>query len=61
MKTHPKSKPGLMRSEKSLLAILWNPHGFHVVTMLRPGDSFNASWLVDGNFVSLAEKLFPAG
>jgi hypothetical protein len=29
-------------SMKTLLIVLWNPHGFHVVTMLPPGESFNA-------------------
>jgi hypothetical protein len=32
----------------------WNLHGFHVVTMSSPGESFNASWFIYQNF-------FPSG
>jgi hypothetical protein len=39
----------------------WNPHGFHVVTMLPPGASFNASWLIDQNLVPLLDRFFPGG
>jgi hypothetical protein len=48
-------------SIKSVPAVLWNHHKFHVVTMLTPRVSFNASWFIDGNLVPLVEKLFPAG
>jgi hypothetical protein len=44
-----------------MLTVLWNPHGFHVVTMLPPGASFNAPWLIDENLVPLLDKFFSTG
>jgi hypothetical protein len=46
-------------SRKSILAVLWNSHGFHVVPILPLRASFNASWFIDGNLVPLVEKFFP--
>jgi hypothetical protein len=48
-------------SRKSTLTVLWNFRGFHVVTVLPPGASFNASWPFDENFVSLLDIFFPVG
>jgi hypothetical protein len=45
-----------MASRKSILTILWNPHGFSVVTILPPGASFNASWFIDQNLVPLLDR-----
>jgi hypothetical protein len=44
-----------------MLTVLWNPHGFHVVTMLPLGASFNASWFIDQNLVPLLDRFFPGG
>jgi hypothetical protein len=41
-----------------MLAILWNPHGFHVLTMLPTGASFNAARFIDQNLVPLVAKFF---
>jgi hypothetical protein len=43
-----------------MLAVLWNPQGFHAVAMLSPRVSFNVSWFIDGNLVPLVENFFPA-
>jgi hypothetical protein len=43
-----------------MLTVLWNHHGFHIVTMLPPKASFNTSWLIDGNLISLFDKFFQA-
>jgi hypothetical protein len=44
-----------------ILTVLWKPHGFHVVTRLPPGESFNASWFIDQNLVLLVHSFFPYG
>jgi hypothetical protein len=44
-----------------MLAVLWNPHGFRVMTMLPPGELFNASWFRDHNLVPLIQSFFPSG
>jgi hypothetical protein len=46
---------------KNMLTVLWNPHGFHVLTMLPAGASFNAAWFIDQNLVPLVAKFFPRG
>jgi hypothetical protein len=46
---------------KTMLTVLWNPDGLHVVTMLPPGESFNASWFIDQNLVPLVQSFFPSG
>jgi hypothetical protein len=48
-------------SEKSMLTVLWNLHGFHVVTMLPPGTSFIASSLINENFIPFFDKFSRAG
>jgi hypothetical protein len=44
-----------------MLTVVWNPEGFHVVTMFLPRASFNASWFIDGNLAPLLEKFLVAG
>jgi hypothetical protein len=44
-----------------MLTVVWNPHGFHVVSILLPRGLFNAPWFMDGNLVPLLERFFPAG
>jgi hypothetical protein len=46
---------------KSMLTVLWNPQGFHVVTMLPPGELSNASWFIDQNLLPLVQSFFPSG
>jgi transposase len=46
-------------TRKSMLTVLRNPHGFHVVTMLPPGASFNATWFIEQNLVPLTDAFFP--
>jgi hypothetical protein len=48
-------------SGKSMLAILWNSDGFHVVTMLPPRTSFNIPWFINEHLAPLVEKFSPAG
>jgi hypothetical protein len=48
-------------SRKSMLTVLWNPHEFHIVTMLPLGISFKASWFVDQNLVHLLHRFFAGG
>jgi hypothetical protein len=43
-----------------MMTVLWNFQGFHVVTMLPPRTSFNASWFIDVNLVPLLENFFLA-
>jgi histone-lysine N-methyltransferase SETMAR len=57
----PEVENRTVASRKSMLTVLWNPHGFHVVTMLPPRASFTAPWLIDGNLVPLLDKFFPTG
>jgi hypothetical protein len=33
--------------------MLWNPHGFHVVTILPAEQSFHSEWNADSNLGSL--------
>jgi hypothetical protein len=51
----------IIASRKNMLAVLWNPHRFHVVPMLPLRASFNAVWLIDGTLSPLIGKFFPAG
>jgi hypothetical protein len=46
-------------TRKRMLTVLWNPHGFHVVTMLPPGALFNTTWFIEQNLVSLLDAFFP--
>jgi hypothetical protein len=48
-------------TRKSMLTVLWNSHGFHVVTMLSPGASLNATWFIEQNLVRLLDAFFPNG
>jgi hypothetical protein len=48
-------------SKKRMLTVLRNPHDFRVVTMLPPGESFNASWFINQNLVPLVQSFFPSG
>jgi hypothetical protein len=41
-----------------MLAVVWNPHMFHVVTMLSSRLSFKVSWFIDENLVPLVEEFF---
>jgi hypothetical protein len=47
--------------QRSITAVLWNPHWLHVVTMFPPRALFNASRFVNGHLVPLLEKSFSAG
>jgi hypothetical protein len=44
-----------------MLTVLWNAHGFHVVTMLSPDESFSAAWFIGQNLVPLVQSFFPSG
>jgi hypothetical protein len=44
-------------STKTTLTVRWNPHGFRVVTVLPPGESFNVLWFIDQNLVPLVQFL----
>jgi hypothetical protein len=44
-----------------MLIFLWNPDGFHVVTMLPPRTSLNIPWFINEHLVLLVEKFPPAG
>jgi putative flippase GtrA len=57
----PEGENTTIASAKTMLMVLWNPHGFHVVTMLPLGESFNASWFIDQNIVPLIQSFFPSG
>jgi hypothetical protein len=48
-------------SQRSMSTILWNPDGFHVVTILPAGQSFTAPWFIDRNLQPLIDKFFPDG
>jgi hypothetical protein len=48
-------------TEKHMLTVFCNPDGFHVVTILPRGASFNTTWLIDGNPVPLRDQFFPGG
>jgi hypothetical protein len=43
-----------------MFALVWNPHMFHVITMLPSRVSFKVSWFVDENLAPLVEKFFLA-
>jgi hypothetical protein len=45
-------------SQKSMLAGLWNPDAFHVVTILPARHSFRAPWFRDQNLQPLVDKFF---
>jgi hypothetical protein len=60
MKTHVKSKTAPLPPDKIRRLSMESPW-FHVAAMLPPRASFNASWFIDGNLVSLVEKFFSAG
>jgi hypothetical protein len=38
-----------------MLTVVWNPHGFHVVTMLLSGASINGLWFIDQNLVPVLD------
>jgi hypothetical protein len=46
---------------KDMVTVFWNPDGFHVVTILPKGASFNTAWFTDGNLVPLRDQFFPGG
>jgi hypothetical protein len=60
MKTRLKSKWNRC-VQKSMPTALWNPQGFHVVTMHPPRASFNASCFIDGKVVPWLENSFRLG
>jgi hypothetical protein len=41
-----------------MLTVFWNRDGFHVVTILPKGASFNAAWFIDGNLALLGDEFF---
>jgi hypothetical protein len=48
-------------TQKHKLTVFWNPEGFQIVPTLPTGASFNAVWLIDGNFMPLRNHSFPGG
>jgi hypothetical protein len=44
-----------------MLTALLKAYRFHVVKMLQPGASFNASWFINHNVVPLLGRFFPGG
>jgi hypothetical protein len=56
----PEVENRTVMSSKSLLIVLCNPYGFHVIAMLPSTASFNTSWFMDENLIPLVEKFFPA-
>jgi hypothetical protein len=57
----PEAENGTIASTKTMLTVIRNPHSFHIVTMLSPGESFNASWFMAQNLVPLFQSFFPSG
>jgi histone-lysine N-methyltransferase SETMAR len=57
----PEVENRTIASTKTMLTVLWNPHGFHVVTMLPPGESLNALRFRDQNLAPLIQSFFPSG
>jgi hypothetical protein len=51
----------IIPSRKNMPTVLWNPHEFHVMTMMRAGESFDAPWFIDQNLIPLAEKFSSMG
>jgi hypothetical protein len=60
-KRMPEGENGTITSTKIMLTLLWNPHDFHVVTMLPPAESFSASWFRDQSLVPFVQSFFPSG
>jgi hypothetical protein len=44
-----------------MLTVLRNRHRFHIVAILPPGVSFNATWFTEQNLVPLLDAFFPNG
>jgi hypothetical protein len=57
----PELENRIIACTKTLLMVRWNLHSVHVMTMLPPGKSFNASWFIDQNLVPLVQSFFPFG
>jgi hypothetical protein len=51
----------IIPSRKSMPSVLWNSHGFHVMTMLHARASFASPWFIDQNLILLVEKFFSMG
>jgi hypothetical protein len=51
----------IIASKKTMLTVLWNLHGFHVVTMLPSGELFNVLWFIDQDLVPLVQSFFASG
>jgi hypothetical protein len=43
------------------VTIIWNPHGFRIVTILPQEVSFNAATFIDQNLMPLVAEFFPRG
>jgi hypothetical protein len=52
----PEVENKTIHSRKSMPTVLWNPHGFPVMTMLHSRVLFDAPWFVDQNLIPLVEK-----
>jgi histone-lysine N-methyltransferase SETMAR len=44
-----------------MLAVFWNPDGFHVVPIWPASHSFTAPWFIDQNLQPLIDKFFQNG
>jgi hypothetical protein len=51
----------IIASRRSMSTDLWTIHGFDIGTMLPLDVSFNASWFVDQNLISLLDRFWPGG
>jgi hypothetical protein len=51
----PEKEGHTVRSAKFMLAIVWNPNGFHLINVLSKGIKFNTSHYITDIFVSLLE------
>jgi hypothetical protein len=48
-----------VHSEKSMSTIVWNPSGFHLITVLSKGIKFNANHYITDILVQLLESRIP--
>jgi hypothetical protein len=55
----PEVENRTIASTKIMPMVLLNLRSFHFVTMLPPGESFNASCFIDQNLVPLVQIFFP--
>jgi histone-lysine N-methyltransferase SETMAR len=47
-----------IQSQKYMITIFWNPHGFHVVEMLPDGEKFTAEYMTSVILAKLVEALY---